>query len=107
VPGSETLAKIARVLDAPMEYFFELGRDPDPGRSAALMSYQVFRASPDFTLQERERCAAALSHREAPRTAAAWTAFCEMVNLLLGPPGAQQGLELVKGLVKGKGRSRR
>lgn len=94
IPGSDTLAKIARALDAPMNYFYEEGRDPEPGRSAARMAYAVFADDGNFTVQQRQRCAPAVKHAAAPRTAAGWRAFCQMVDMVLGPPGSQ-GLELV------------
>jgi transcriptional regulator with XRE-family HTH domain len=96
VPAADNLARIAGALDAPMDYFFQEDRDPDPAGSAAQMSYDVFARDARFTVQQRQRCAAALKHSAAPRTADAWRAFCEMVDLVLGPPGSQ-GLELVRG----------
>lgn len=95
VPSGDNLAKIADALDAPMNYFYEEGNDPDPRRSAAEMAYQVFSNDDEFTVQQRQRCAPALNHPVAPRTATAWREFCQMVELVLGPPGSQ-GLELVR-----------
>ena len=96
VPHGNNLKRIADALDAPINYFYGDDKDPDPRLSAATMAYQVFADDDAFTVQQRQRCAPALKHSAAPRTAAAWREFCQMIDLVLGPPGAQ-GMELVKG----------
>ena len=97
VPSGNNVAQIAKALDAPINYFYEEGRDPNPGLSAARMSYEVFTADKKFmTAEQRRRCAAAVKHKAAPRTADSWKDFCEMVDSVF----ASQKLREVK---KGKG----
>jgi transcriptional regulator with XRE-family HTH domain len=97
VPSGNNVPQIAKALDAPIDYFYEDGRDPVPGLSAARMSYEVFAADKKFmTVEQRRRCAAAINHKAAPRTADDWKDFCEMVESVF----ASQKLQVVK---KGKG----
>jgi transcriptional regulator with XRE-family HTH domain len=97
VPSGNNIAQIAKALDAPLDYFYQEGRDPTPGLSAARMSYEVFAADRKFmTTEQRQRCAAVVKHKAAPRTADAWKDLCEMVESVF----ASQKLQVVK---KGKG----
>jgi transcriptional regulator with XRE-family HTH domain len=102
IPGADTLAKIARALEAPMGYFFGDYPDLDPSKAANRFSYDLFARDENFSEAERERCKPALSHKDAPRTAADWVSFCEMVCLVLGPPGSHGRLELVRPKSKAK-----
>jgi transcriptional regulator with XRE-family HTH domain len=96
VPNGNNIAAIAKALDAPMNYFYEEGRDPNPAASAARMSFEVFAADKNFmTVEQRRRCIAALKHKAAPRTAEGWRDFCEMVAEVF----ASQELQMVN---KGK-----
>jgi transcriptional regulator with XRE-family HTH domain len=95
IPGSDTLAKLARALDTPMGYFYGEFPDLDPPQAAVRMSYDVFSSDPSFTPQQRERCQRAMGHRHAPRTAEGGRSLCEMVELVIGPPGSLGQLELV------------
>ena len=95
IPGSDTLAKLARALDATMGYFYGEFPDLDPPQAAVRMSYDVFASDGSFTAQQRERCQRAIGHREAPRTAEKWRGLCEIMELAIGPPGSLGQLELV------------
>ena len=95
IPGSDTLAKLARALDTPMGFFYGEFPDLDAPQAAIRMSFDVFAADTSFTPQQRERCKRATAHKHAPRTAEGWRSLCEMVDLMIGPPGSAAQLELV------------
>lgn len=103
IPGADTLAKIARALEAPMGYFF--GDYPEldgPIEAAIRFSYDAFAQDANYSTAERDRCKPAIDHPKAPRHSDDWRTFCEMLRLVLGPPGSSGRLELVRQKPKSK-----
>ncbi len=102
-PSSDNLDRLAKALDATMDflhgdeeyYYSEAGEDY--AKSAAHLSFRVFRRDPRFTEQQRERCRRVLDHPGAPTTAAEWRDFAEMVELAIGPAPPQLGIAKGKG----------
>lgn len=97
-PGAENLEKLAHALDATMEFLhgddeYDFGNtDEGYAKSAAHMSFRIFLRDRAFNEQQQERCLRVRDHRGAPRTAAAWRDFAEMVELAIGPKPPQIGL---------------
>jgi len=90
-PGSDVLDRLAEALDCTIDYL--LGRGPNyanPGTAAANMAFDAFVLRIPITKQQEDRCRRALQHIDAPKTAAAWRSFAEMVELAVGP--AEAGL---------------
>lgn len=91
-PSAEALGTLATSLDADMGYFHGLGdhyNDDDEGfgRAAIQMSFAVFNRDLKFSLERKEQCRRVLVHGAAPRTAAAWRALAEMIDLAIRPSG--------------------
>lgn len=84
--GADILERLAVALDSTIDYFFGRGfEDVNASTAATQMSFDVFSKDPKFTDEQRERCRRVLSHREAPKTSAAWRSLAEMLDLAVGP----------------------
>jgi len=91
-PGAEALEVLANSLDAEMGYFYGLGDhynndDEGFGRAAIQMSFAVFNRDLKFSLEQKAQCRRVLLHGAAPRTATAWRALAEMIDLAIRPSG--------------------
>lgn len=85
LPGSDVLDKLAEALDCTIDYLVARGpHHENATRAAAQMAFDVFVLRTPLTKQQQERCQRALQHADAPRTAAAWRSFTEMVELAVG-----------------------
>jgi transcriptional regulator with XRE-family HTH domain len=85
VPGGDVLDKLASALDCTMDYLFGRG-DAEYGglpAAAAKMAFDVFARQASVTEQQRDRCRPALSHPDAPKTAKAWYALAEIIDLAI------------------------
>jgi len=107
-PAGDTVVKLAEALEVTTDYLYGRGFEGlDVRGAAAQMAYAIFAADESLPYQQRERCGRALSHAEAPRTTNAWRAFSQMVDLVIGPPGSQGQLELVRGKPRPRHQKRR
>ena len=97
-PGAENLEKLAHALDATMEFLhgddeYDFGNtDEGYAKSAAHMSFRIFLRDRAFNGAAARTLSPSPGHRGAPRTAAAWRDFAEMVELAIGPKPPQIGL---------------
>lgn len=95
LPGSTVLDKLASALDCTIDYLHGRGYNNEhPAVAAAQMAFDVF-ATKGINHELLEKCRRALGHPDAPKTAAAWRSFAEMIELTIGPTSSTNSLELV------------
>lgn len=86
-PSLDALELLATALDVTTDYLLDRGDDYGGYEAAAAcMAFDVFARDLTVTPEQRDRCRRALLHEQAPRTAKAWKAFSEMIDLAIGPP---------------------
>lgn len=94
-PTADALETLANRLDATMGYFHGRGKKyKSPQRAAIEMSFDVF-GDQTRSAEQRDWCGRVVPHDGAPRTAAAWRVFAEMIELAIGPsspPSSNFGL---------------
>jgi transcriptional regulator with XRE-family HTH domain len=102
-PAGDVLEKIAIGLDCTMDYLYDRGPAyGSDGMAAAKMALDVFAREKSTSDQDRVRCLRAASHLDAPKTAALWRSFAEMVDMALGPLPTSTNLVVLK---EGRGRA--
>jgi transcriptional regulator with XRE-family HTH domain len=87
VPTGDALEKLASALDCTIDYVFGRWDEYDsPEAAASRMSFAVFEQSRSVSKEQLERCRRVLEYEAAPKTAAGWRAFAEMIEMSIGSP---------------------